>query len=336
MVTSPSEECKGMTVIPCLDFWFRDAHGYIFLCLKAKGYRGLYVELDPSNPPKISLRQKEENVRDAFFSACTFESEKRAASNVLHVPGLWVDMDYRDYPDGELEAAARLFEFPILPSFAVLTGNGMHVYWKFEEPQDPSDRIRNLLHIVTGVLKADSCADFARLLRIPGTVNCKPVRDESGQEVESKKPVKCILTSFKTYSVNDFENNECLNQLAVNEAIVPTSSVCSIKLDYSPEIDEVIDGIFQQLLREDSELQFVWKGENPDFKSRSEYDMSMALRLCWKGFSNSDIHAILLTMPSGKGTEGSLDYFQHTIGKARAIVLERLSPADEQPQPSDR
>ncbi len=336
MVASLPEERKVMTVIPCLDFWFRNADGYILLCLKTKRYRGPYLKLDPSDPPKISLRNKEENLRDAFFSACTFMSHRRAASNVLHVPGLWVDMDYRDYPDGKLEAAVRLFEFPIRPSFAVLTGNGMHVYWKFEEPQEPSDRIRNLLHRVTAVLKGDSCADFARLLRIPGTLNCKPVIDESGQEVESKKPVKCILTSFKTYSVNDFENNECLNQLAVNEAIAPGSSVCSIKLDYSPEIDGVIDEIFRQLLREDPELQSVWKGEKPDFKSRSEYDMSMALRLCWKGFSNSDVHAILLGMASGKGTDGSLNYFQHTIGKARAIVLERLSPADEQPQPSDR
>jgi hypothetical protein len=336
MVASLSEERKGMTVIPCLDFWFRDAHGYIFLCLKAKGYRGLYRELDPSNPPEISLRNKEENFRDAFFSVCTFESNRRAASNVLHVPGLWVDMDYKDYPDGELEAAVRLFEFPIRPSFAVLTGNGMHVYWKFEVLQEPSDRIRNLLHTVTAVLKADFCADFARLLRIPGTLNCKPVIDQSGQEVRSEKPVKCILTSFETYSVDDFENNECLNQLAVNEAIAPTSSVCSIKLDYSPEIDEVIDEIFQQLLREDSELRSVWKGENPKFRSRSEYDMSMALRLCWKGFSNSDIHAILWGMPSGKGRGGSREYFQYTIGKARAMVLERLFPGDEQSQPSDR
>jgi len=325
-----------MALIPCLDFWFRDVDGYVLLCLKAQRFRGPFLKLNPNHPPEFNLSPKEENYRDAFFSVCTFKSERRASSNVLHVPGLWVDMDYKRYPDGELEAAVRLFEFPIQPSFVVLTGNGMHVYWKFEEPQEPADRIRNLLNTVTAVLRADSCADFARLLRVPGTLNCKPVRDESGQEVESEKSVKCILTSFKTYSVNDFENNDCLNQLALNEAIAPRFSVCSIKLDYSPEIDGVIDGIFQQLLGEDSELCAVWKGEKPDFKSRSEYDLSMALRLCWKGFSNSDIHAILLRMPSGRRTEGSRNYFQHTIGKARASVLKRLSPADEQPQPSGR
>ncbi len=317
-----------MALIPCLDFWFRDVDGYVLLCLKAKRYQGLYRKLDPSNPPKISLLQKEPNLRDVFFSACTFKSEKRAASNVLHVPGLWVDMDFKDYFDGELEAAARLFMFPIQPSFVVLTGNGMHVYWKFDEPQEPSDCIHNLLHIVTAGLKADSCADYARLLRVPGTLNCKPVRDESGQEVPSEKPVKCALTSFKTYSIADFENNEQLNRLT--PVISQGASVCFANLDNPAEIDGQAYGRFQELLQEDPKLHAVWSGERPEFESRSEYDMSMASRLCWLGFSNEEIYAILLRMPSGRGKEGRGDYFQRTIGKARITILKQISSTAEE------
>ena len=317
-----------MVLIPCLDFWFRSADGYILLCLKAKGYRGLYLELDPNDPPKIGLKQKEQNLRDAFFSACTFKSEKRASSNVLHVPGLWVDMDFKNYPGGALEAAARLFTFPIRPSFAVLTGNGIHIYWKFDKSQEPSDRIRNLLHIVTSVLRADSCADFARLLRVPGTLNCKPGRDESGQEIESEKPVKCILTSFKTYSIADFENNELLNRLT--PVISQGVSVYSANLGNPAEMDSQAYSRFQELLQEDPKLHTVWTGERPEFESRSEYDMSMASRLCWLGFSNEEIYAILLSMPSGRREDGRRDYFQRTIGKARITILKQISSTAEE------
>ncbi len=316
-----------MALIPCLDFWFRDADGYILLCLKAKRYRGLYLELDPNDPPEISLKQEEQNVRDVFFSACTFKSERRASSNVLHVPGLWVDMDYKRYPGGASDAAARLFMFPIQPSFVVLTGNGMHVYWKFEEPQEPSDRIRNLLHTVTAVLKADSCADLARLLRVPDTLNCKPVILASGQEIASTKPVKCALTSFKTYSVDDFENNEQLNRLT--PVVSQGASVCSANLGNPAEIDAQAYRRFQQLLQEDPKLHAVWSGERSEFRSRSEYDMSMASRLCWLGFSNEEIYAILLRMPSGKREDGTQNYFQRTIGKARITILKQISSTAE-------
>jgi len=317
-----------MALIPCLDFWFRDVDGYVLLCLKAQRFRGLFLRIDPNVPPEFNLSPKEENYRDAFFSVCTFKSERRASSNVLHVPGLWVDVDYKDYPDGALEAAARLFTFPIRPSFVVLTGNGMHVYWKFEEPQEPSDRIHTLLLIVTGVLKADSCADLARLLRVPDTLNCKPVIDESGQEVESEKPVKCALTSFKTYSVDDFENNEQLNRLT--PVISQGALVCSANLGNPAEIGGLAYRRFQELLQEDPELHAVWSGERPEFRSRSEYDMGMASRLCWLGFSNEEIYAILLRMPSGRREDGTQDYFQRTIGKARITILKQISSTAEE------
>ncbi len=323
-----------MAPIPCLDFWFRDVDGYVLLCLKAQRFRGLFLKLNPNDPPEFNLSPKEENDRDVFFSVCTFKSEKRASSNVHHVPGLWVDMDYKDYPDGELEAAARLFTFPIRPSFAVLTGNGMHVYWKFEEPQEPSDRIHKLLHRVTAVLKGDSCADFARLLRVPGTLNCKPIRLASGQEIKSEKPVKCALTGFKTYSIADFENNEQLNRLT--PVISQGASVCSANLGNPAEIGGLVYRRFHELLQEDPKLHAVWSGERPEFESRSEYDMSMASRLCWLGFSNEEVYAILLRMPSGRREDGRRDYFQRTIGKARITILKQISStAEEATAPSN-
>lgn len=180
-----------MPLIPCLDFWFRNADGYVLLCLKARGYQGPFLKLDPNDPPIISLFQKEQNFRDVFFSVCTFKSERRAASNVLHVPGLWVDMDFKDYSAGEIEAEERLRAFPIQPSFVLLTGNGMHAYWKFVRPMEPSDRVQKILKIVTASLGGDSCTDFARLLRVPGTLNCKPMKTAFGQEIPVERNV-CI------------------------------------------------------------------------------------------------------------------------------------------------
>jgi len=97
----------------------------------------------------------------------------------------------------------------------------------------------------------------------------------------------------------------------------PTHTLGNVVCLESAEISDVLQPRFLKMLRKDKQLQAVWKGKRPEFKSRSEYDMSMASRLCRLAFSAEETYSILLQMPSGRNRKGTQEYFERTIGKAQ-------------------
>jgi putative DNA primase/helicase len=101
-------------------------------------------------------------------------------ADVLHLPGLWCDLDFERFDAGGIDALEFLEAFRPRPTQIVHSGGGLHVYWKFAEPLLPTDRRRAMLRALARTLRADPGAtDFARILRIPGTWSWKrevPVR----------------------------------------------------------------------------------------------------------------------------------------------------------------
>lgn len=101
-------------------------------------------------------------------------------ADVLHLPGLWADLDFERFGAGGIDALERLEAFRPRPTQIVHSGGGLHVYWKFAEQLLPTDRRRAMLRALTRTLGADPAAtDFARILRVPGTWSWKrevPVR----------------------------------------------------------------------------------------------------------------------------------------------------------------
>lgn len=117
------------------------------------------------------------------------------AAGVSAIPGLWVEVDIGTdgHADGarppDLEAARRLVRaVPVLPSYAVHSGGGVHCYWLFREVwhfENEADRaqaarmVRALQWLITRAAREhgwtiDPTADLARVLRPAGTVNRKP------------------------------------------------------------------------------------------------------------------------------------------------------------------
>jgi len=136
------------------------------------------------------------------------------------------------------------------------------------------------------------------------------------------------LPTFNIYPLDDFENNEYLNSLQSTKDVMSESAldvVDSVHLDLAEVSDELPER-FQQLLKENEQIRGVWKGTKPIFKSRSEYDMSMASRLCRLEFSTEEVYSILLQMASGRGKQGRKDYFERTIGKAQKGKQRREAP----------
>jgi hypothetical protein len=93
-------------------------------------------------------------------------------ASVRKLDALYVDFDFKDTPREQV--AEILKAFPLQPSYAVLSGGGVHVYWALKDPLADLARARTALRGLAILLKADiSAAEPARVLRVPGTINHK-------------------------------------------------------------------------------------------------------------------------------------------------------------------
>jgi len=90
---------------------------------------------------------------------------------------LFADLDFRD--SSEAEARACIAAFPLAPSAVVESGGGLYPFWLLKEPFDLRSegaiaRVEGVIRRVVATLRADANAtDVTRLLRLPGTMNCK-------------------------------------------------------------------------------------------------------------------------------------------------------------------
>jgi hypothetical protein len=117
-------------------------------------------------------------------------------NNVIEVPALWTDVDFKDTSPQEVKK--NLQRFPFRPSIAVLTGHGAHFYWLLEEPAtaDDFDAVEDTLRRICSAMAADPAAcEVARVLRIPGTVNVK----------KEPVPVKVHWLEDFHYNLEDFD-----------------------------------------------------------------------------------------------------------------------------------
>jgi putative DNA primase/helicase len=130
----------------------------------------------------VGLRQKK-----------THSNKRGSADTIMTIPGVWLDVDYGDTHKEKaipptLEAALELIDaFPYEPSILVHSGFGLHGYWKFQTPVEIEnermrEEVQHYLSRFQGTFrhaasqkgwKIDNTADLPRVLRVPGTLNCK-------------------------------------------------------------------------------------------------------------------------------------------------------------------
>jgi len=152
---------------------------------------------------------------NAYFALATFgEAKKRTAVNALKIKSLFLDIDCgegKDYPN-KTEAAAALDKFLSETSLAELgtpwilsSGNGLHVYWAFEEEVDIADwkpvaeNLKRLCAKSGFNIDQGVTADAARVLRVPDTYNYKNA---------VPRKVKILVESTpKTFSFNTIAQN---------------------------------------------------------------------------------------------------------------------------------
>jgi hypothetical protein len=99
--------------------------------------------------------------------------QRGRAEDVIALPALFVDID-----DPSADTLARLRQFRPRPSCIVHSGGGYHAYWWLREPTRELDKARRILHALAGSLGGDHMS-IAQSLRLPGTINTKPARNEA-------------------------------------------------------------------------------------------------------------------------------------------------------------
>ena len=247
------------------------------------------------------------------------------SSDVLSSSVVWVDIDWKDFEDGEAGARRRLNDFPIAPNILVKSGNGFHAYWLLNEPQPPGllSRMAKGISIAVG---GDNTHDTARLLRLPGTLNLKDPAHPKAVEVIKFNPLRI--------SVDDLEE-------WISEAPPPRQSI-----DWSEATSDPRNRL-DQLLASDVTLRdlFENKGKpsinehgDPIDTSNSGYDYSFVMRLVHLGVDNPhELDQYLTVRHGARGITKAAAYRKHTIETAlsRPLTIVPREPQCTRPLLSD-
>jgi DNA polymerase len=141
--------------------------------------------------------------RAVYFCVSTVRpgSATRSTETLAELCGLHVDVDLKDVTVGlpEIDEALRRVALP--PTAVVASGRGLHAYWRFRRgiptTRENVERVKALLRLLADHLGGDlSCAEPARLMRLPGSHNTK-----DGAWI----PVRVVRSTPVRYEIDELE-----------------------------------------------------------------------------------------------------------------------------------
>jgi len=244
------------------------------------------------------------------------------------MPGVWADIDTQQgshqnpegMPPTTRGAIMALAGGGAQPSLIVDTGGGVHAYWLFDEPMllesdEQRDAMRDLNYrwqqgYVRGLLEAegwtklDSTHDLTRVLRVPGTKNRKyaPPREVDWPTGDVVR--RYTTDDLEMYVPNDIGAAPSRMKRKMGLGKIPSGekppSVIGLMIDMNPSFGE------------------VWHRRR-DFKSQSEYDLSIASHMFAIDARVEDVlDAICAHRKLGGGdpAEKHPSYYERTLGLA--------------------
>jgi len=107
------------------------------------------------------------DISDVYFGpAPRDQPDIMGKANCIGSWVLWVDVDQDE------------LVLPVLPPTAIIrSGHGYHLYWRMAEFQTERKVIETLNAALAQSIKGDSCHNIDRIMRVPGTYNCKEPDD---------------------------------------------------------------------------------------------------------------------------------------------------------------
>lgn len=209
--------------------WFSHSEGYVEFRLIGEG--GLqdqrFIAVEDINEPLLTrLIEKGKNEQlNVYFGVATRKCKSGTEEDVSYVPGLWLDIDPKH---ATYEKAMQVVtQLPTPPTAIISSGNGIHAYFKFNEPfvvnnDENFQFIKELstkLHVYTN---ADHTADLSRMLRVPNSLNVK--------DLEDTRLCSVVEIAGATYSLDSFD------YLSAVEITNPTTNLEKVKVTYFTSI----------------------------------------------------------------------------------------------------
>lgn len=255
------------------------------------------------------------------------EHARAKAAQIIHVPALWIDLDYLDdvhqhddLPQDEEEAHQLIEDVGIEPTVVVHTGHGLQAWWRIDGGECETDELRAVLATTirgwqqTRIAKAraqrnwriDATHDLARLMRLPGTWNCKaemvPVRI-----IEGPNPIIVPIGLF----VNQIEDQPAATAAPSNGPII-------LRPDAEPPSEK-----FSILLKVEKRFKGAWERSRTDVgdRSASGWDMALADVAVEAGWLDQEIVNLLIASRRKHGDDLKLrqDYYANTLAKAHVL-----------------
>lgn len=160
--------------------------------------RTYWYNNNPAGAAKMACALAKEG-HDVYSTVCLLKEQlakgRGTIDDVASLPGVFTDIDIAGpghntksvYPPDLDAALAVVRSFPLTPTMIVFSGGGLQVYWLFHEPlviATKADRhaaqtlMAGFYNMLSSKAKAmgyeiDNVQDLARVLRVPGTLNCK-------------------------------------------------------------------------------------------------------------------------------------------------------------------
>jgi len=244
--------------------------------------------------------------------------------DIAGIPALWIDIDISDavhkksnLPTNTKEAM-KLFEWlPHRPTILVHSGHGLQAWWVFNEPwvfdsDGEREEAKSLAKRFTYGFKlqaakynwdVDSVHNLDRVLRVPGTMNCKSI----------PVPVKLIECNDFRYNPSDFEDicpdvpEKNYEQILNKELILDAHA--------SPPFDK-----FEALKAIEPKFALSWEHKRKDMQdqSASAYDLALANYAAMAGWTEQEIANLLIAHRRHNGEDLKLrqDYYTRTISIA--------------------
>lgn len=267
--------------------------------------------------------------------------------DIAGIPALWIDIDIKDAvhkkPNlpGNVKEATKLFEWlELKPTMIVHSGHGLQAWWVFNEPwifdsdserQDAQNLAKRFvygfkLHAAKYNWDVDSVHNLDRVLRVPGTINCK----------STPVPVTLIEYTDLRYNPSDFEDlcpeieENSYEQVLHKELVLDPNA--------SPPFDK-----FEALKAIEPKFALSWEHKRKDLQdqSASSYDLALANYVAMAGWSEQEIANLLIAHRRHNGEDLKLrqDYYKRTISialknsekhKAEEEIIQASAEAEEQ------
>src|SRR5574343_213095 len=182
-----------------IDTLFSECEGYLELRSIGKTKEQAFFRLNDSAAISQWIKERK-NKSNLYFAVATRDGGGGKAQNIVSIPAVWVDMDFKHIP-GEKGGADKLLEdFPLKPTIIVGTGGGYHVYWKLKEPVtlQESEVCEAIMRGLTKRRQGDmDCSEVPRVIRIPETKNFK---------YTAPRKVKMLHCNGSEFALSDFED----------------------------------------------------------------------------------------------------------------------------------